>query len=103
MAWHETVNISGWELGAGREMLVAGQVLAVFRTHSGFMAIDGMCAHQGGPLAQGQLDENCLTCPWHGWQYDIRDGKNLLTGKHMLACFATEVRDDVLWIDVDHR
>ncbi len=98
--WHETEKIAGWEIGQARELLVAGQVLAVFRTESDFVAIDGMCAHQGGPIAQGQLDGNCVTCPWHGWQYDIRHGTNLLTGKQMLTCFATKVLDGILWIEV---
>ncbi len=101
MAWYEVDKITDWEMGKARELLIAGQVMAIFRTQDGFIAVDGMCAHQGGPIAQGDLDGNCVTCPWHGWQYDIRDGKNLLTGKQMLACFATEVRGETLWVEVD--
>ncbi|MEZ6135195.1 MAG: Rieske (2Fe-2S) protein [Pirellulaceae bacterium] len=84
----------------GREFMVSGRVVAIFRHGSQVHAVDGMCAHQGGPLAAGMLDGNCITCPWHGWQYDVRDGKNMLTGKQMLDCFAIDVRDGEVWIEV---
>ncbi len=73
--------------------------MAVFRRAGQELhAIEGMCAHQGGPLAQGQLDHHCLTCPWHGWQYDITNGHNLLTHKKMLDVFPLEVRHGKVWI-----
>ena len=100
MAWHEAGKIDDWEIGQGRELLIAGRVVAVFRTEEQFSAIDGMCAHQGGPIAQGKLERNCVTCPWHGWQYNITDGVNLLTQKKMLDCFSLQLREGVVWIDI---
>jgi nitrite reductase (NADH) small subunit len=100
MAWHEAGKVTDWEVGQGRELLIAGRVVAIFRTADHFFAVDGMCAHQGGPIAQGKLDHQCVTCPWHGWQYNITDGVNLLTRKKMLDCFAVEQRDQSVWIEV---
>ena len=56
------------------EVLVEGNVLAVFRTEDGLFALDGMCAHQGGPIAEGRVEGGCVTCPWHGWQYELATG-----------------------------
>jgi len=39
-----------------------------------FHAIDGICLHRGGPLAEGQLIKCVVTCPWHGWQFDVTTG-----------------------------
>lgn len=100
MAWHEAGSIVDWEIGQGREFLIAGRVIAIFRTEEGYFAIDGMCAHQGGPIAQGTLDGKCVTCPWHGWQYSIADGVNLLTKKKMLDSFSVEVRENAVWVEV---
>lgn len=100
MPLHDIGSIDSWPIGSGREVLVSGRVVAVFRTLDGFFAVDGMCAHQGGPIAQGRLDDKCVTCPWHGWQYDIRDGRNLLTGKQMLDCFQVVVRDQQVFVEV---
>ena len=100
MAWHEAGKVDEWEIGQGRELLISGRVVAIFRTEVQFFAIDGMCAHQGGPIAQGKLEGNCVTCPWHGWQYNIADGVNLLTQKKMLDCFSVELREETVWIDI---
>ncbi len=37
-------------------------------------AIDSVCPHAGGPLADGQLEGCLLTCPWHGWAFDVGTG-----------------------------
>jgi nitrite reductase/ring-hydroxylating ferredoxin subunit len=106
-------NLSDLTEGQGREVFIGGQVLAIFLWEGEVFAIDGMCAHQGGPIAQGRLSKQnragqlnhvystCVTCPWHGWQYDLANGQNMLTGKKMLSCYHTEIRDDQVWIDLE--
>ena len=84
--------------GGAREVLLDNRVIAVFKTADGYFALDGMCAHQGGPIAQGKLTGDCVTCPWHGWQYDVTNGNNLLSGKQMLSTYPAEVRGDELWL-----
>jgi Rieske Fe-S protein len=37
-----------------------------------FFAVNNTCLHRGGPLGQGELHGVAVTCPWHGWQYDMR-------------------------------
>lgn len=71
----------------GVEYLLGSDVIAVFRREGRLYAVDGICAHQGGPIAKGSLDRKCVTCPWHGWQYDISTGENLLTKRKMLRTF----------------
>ncbi len=100
MSFHRICDLDELTIDQGKEFLIEGKVIAVFRrADDQVFAIDGMCAHQGGPIAQGLLSGNCITCPWHGWQYDISSGTNLLTQKKMLACFPTQVRDGAVWID----
>jgi nitrite reductase (NADH) small subunit len=71
----------------GVEFLVGTDVVAVFRQEGKLYAVDGICAHQGGPIAKGALDKTCVTCPWHGWQYNIETGENILTKHKMLRTF----------------
>lgn len=40
-----------------------------------FYAMRGLCNHQGGPLAEGTLEGNVITCPWHGSTWDVTTGK----------------------------
>ncbi len=99
MALQKVCELAELVDGAGREFIVGEQIIALFRTADRVYAVDGMCAHQGGPLAQGTVDAHCVTCPWHGWQYDVRSGQNMLTGKRMLNCFTVEIRGDEVWLD----
>ncbi|MBL8219174.1 MAG: ferric reductase-like transmembrane domain-containing protein [Bryobacterales bacterium] len=50
-------------------MKVGGEKIAVFRHDGKVSAISNVCAHQGGPLAEGKIVDGCVTCPWHGYQY----------------------------------
>jgi len=103
MAFQQVCMLSDLQEGQGSEFLVGSQILAIFRIRSNVFAVDGFCAHQGGPIAKGKLQGSCITCPWHGWQYDITSGIHLLSNKRMLACFATEVRADEVWVDIDSK
>ena len=103
MAYQLACRLDELTPGIGKELLVEGRVVAVFLVDNVVHAVDGICAHQGGPISQGAVDAHCVTCPWHGWQYDIRTGTNLLTRRQMLDCFAVEVRDGEVWIDVQER
>ena len=54
---------------------VDGRHVAVFRLGDEFFAIDNLCLHKAGPLCEGGIDgADVVTCPWHGWSYDIRTG-----------------------------
>ena len=87
------------DLRAGaQEVLIGQHVIAVFKTEDGYFATDGMCAHQGGPIAKGVVDGKCVTCPWHGWQYDVTSGENLLTRRKMLSTYPVDIRGDEVWL-----
>ena len=60
--------------GQGRAFEVNGKKIAVFNCDGQLYAIDDVCKHRGGPLADGELDGCVVTCPWHGWTYDVTTG-----------------------------
>ena len=68
-------------VGGALEVEHEGRVYALYNIDGIVSAIDGICPHQGGPLADGQLDGTTVTCPWHGWQFDVRSGKTPLGPK----------------------
>lgn len=69
------------------EVLVGQHVIAVFYHAGQWYAIDGMCSHQGGPLAEGVVRDGCVTCPWHGWQYDLATGIQLINHQPLQESF----------------
>jgi len=50
--------------------------IALFRANGCISATTNVCAHQGGPLGEGKIIDGCITCPWHGWQYQPADGQS---------------------------
>ncbi|MFT5288866.1 MAG: sulfoxide reductase heme-binding subunit YedZ [Planctomycetota bacterium] len=50
--------------------------VAVYRHGNKVSAISNVCAHQGGPLGEGKIMDGCLTCPWHGYQYNVENGQS---------------------------
>jgi nitrite reductase/ring-hydroxylating ferredoxin subunit len=83
------------ELAPGTAKRVkAGDVeLALVRVGDEFYATAGACAHMQGPLGEGPLDEHVLTCPWHGWQYDVRTGLNEFDHAIRVATYEVRVED----------
>ena len=61
--------------GSIREFQVDGLTVAIANVGNKFYAINNTCLHRGGPLGQGELQGVAVTCPWHGWQYDVTTGK----------------------------
>jgi nitrite reductase/ring-hydroxylating ferredoxin subunit len=51
-----------------------GKTLAVFNVDGTIHAINNTCCHREGPLGEGELDGNIVTCPWHGWRFNVTTG-----------------------------
>jgi len=51
-----------------------GEDVALFRRGKEIFAIGNQCPHQGGSLADGFVDGEIVTCPLHGWEFDLRSG-----------------------------
>ena len=72
----------------------AGEVdLALARIGDEFFATQHACAHLQGPLGEGVLTGELLTCPWHGWQYDVRTGRNDFDRAIALETYDVRVED----------
>jgi 3-phenylpropionate/trans-cinnamate dioxygenase ferredoxin component len=56
---------------------VDDRMVALFHVAGKFYAIDDVCTHDGGPLAEGTLEGFTIACPRHGAKFDIRDGRVL--------------------------
>ena len=81
-------------LGEGRTYTVDGEMVAVFRLRDGSLrAVQALCPHRGGPLADGQIDNKVLVCPMHLNAFDIRTGCSL-TGQSDLTVYPVTVDAD---------
>jgi nitrite reductase (NADH) small subunit len=60
--------------GRGRAFQVGDHIIAVFEVAGTYFAIDDLCPHMGASLAEGELQEGIVTCPWHAWRFRVSDG-----------------------------
>jgi 3-phenylpropionate/trans-cinnamate dioxygenase ferredoxin component len=86
--------------GQGKVIEAEGRTLAVFNCDGAFYAIENTCLHRGGPLGEGDLDGTIVTCPWHGWQWDVRTGANAANPTVKVGAFPVQVEGDSIYVDV---
>lgn len=84
------VKVGEIPAGKGRVVDVRGRQVALFNVGGQFHAVDNTCIHRGGPLGEGELEGNVVTCPWHGWTYDVTTGE--CTFNQTVKVEALEVR-----------
>lgn len=97
-----TKTISHDALRQKRKAVVrrGGKQIVLFDMPDGVYACNNRCPHEGYPLREGTLDDSCtLTCNWHNWKFDLRDGTNLYGGDR-LRIYPVELRNGDIWVDL---
>ena len=73
--------------------------IAVFNIDGRFYAISDRCIHKGGPLSKGFIDNDIVTCPWHGWKYSAKDGKSPHKGGDSVNSYDVKKIDDKIYVN----
>jgi len=87
--------------GRGREIVVEGRRLALFKVNGEFYVVTNQCLHRGGPLSEGELNDYKVTCPWHGWKYDVRNGSFDIIPTLKVKSFPVTEKDGSLYVEID--
>ena len=82
------------------EIQVEGKTIAMANVGGRFHAVSNICLHRGGPLGQGTLQGTVVTCPWHGWSYDVMTGKLTHNRAAGVACYPVEVRGEEVFVNI---
>ena len=100
MALVKVASVNDLEDGQSKMVEANGKKIALFKQSGKFHALDNTCVHQGGPLGEGSLEGNTVTCPWHSWTYDITTGVSPDNPAAKVATFKVEVQGDDVLVDV---
>lgn len=84
--------------GTGKVIEVNGKPVALFNVGGKFYALDNTCPHMEGPLGEGALDGPVVTCPWHGWEFDVTTGKNAADETCVQPCFQVKVEGKDIYV-----
>ncbi|MDI3514809.1 MAG: nitrite reductase small subunit [Rhodocyclaceae bacterium] len=88
-------------LGARVVQRASGGDIAVFRNaEDEVFALHDKCAHKGGPLSQGIVHGRKVTCPLHGWNFNLQDGQALAPDVGVCASFEVKVEGGEVWLAV---
>jgi nitrite reductase/ring-hydroxylating ferredoxin subunit len=85
--------------GAGREFLLAGQVIAIWRIRDRFYATQARCPHSDAPLCAGDLDGPVVTCPMHQWQFDVTTGRGVNPADQAVRTYPVWVEGDQVYVE----
>jgi nitrite reductase (NADH) small subunit len=85
--------------GEAREYELEGKTYCIAHTEEGYAAVDNVCLHRGGPLAQGVLDGNKIVCPWHGWAFDVNTGASVHNSSVRVTTYPIQVAGEDVLID----
>lgn len=87
----------------GRTIVEAdGTFVAVFNVGGKFYSIEDVCTHDGGPVAEGDLDEYEIECPRHGARFDIRTGKVLsFPAVVPVPAYEVKVEGDEIYVNIE--
>ena len=86
--------------GSGKVIEIGGKAIAVFNCDGTFYAIENTCKHRGGPLGEGSLSGTNVTCPWHGWEYEVTSGECSMDASIKVQTFDVKVEGDDLLVAV---
>ncbi|HKS25471.1 MAG TPA: Rieske 2Fe-2S domain-containing protein [Thermoanaerobaculia bacterium] len=70
----DVARVSELPVGRAKAVAVGDRTVALYHTERGFFATDNVCPHRGGPLGEGDLIGDEITCPWHAWSFDVATG-----------------------------
>jgi thiamine pyrophosphate-dependent acetolactate synthase large subunit-like protein/nitrite reductase/ring-hydroxylating ferredoxin subunit len=98
--WHKLLDDGELPEGRVTTVTIGHRSLAVSHLDGRYGALDNRCPHQGGPLGEGSIEKGWLRCPWHGYDYDPLEGRPPEGFSDAPACFATEVRDDGVYVEL---
>jgi len=86
--------------GDMKQFNIRGNEILVVNLNNQFYCLDARCTHAGAPLAEGELSDAVLTCPWHGSRFNVTNG-SVVNGpaEKPLRVFPSMVKDDYLYIE----
>ncbi|HSR49639.1 MAG TPA: Rieske 2Fe-2S domain-containing protein [Acidobacteriota bacterium] len=86
--------------GGQMEVRAGGREIGLFHVEGQICAIDNVCLHRGGPLADGALEGCVVSCPFHAWTFDVRTGICTFNDDIRQETFETRVQDGRIWVKV---
>jgi len=100
MPFVKVAELSQLPVDSVMEVSVGENFYALCNDRGTIRALSGVCAHQGGPLGQGQIAGGRVMCPWHAWEWDCRTGENCDNPEERLPTYEVKVEGGNILLQV---
>lgn len=101
MSWIDAGEAADVPARGARVLRVEGRDIAIFRTSAGELyALKDECPHRGGPLSQGIVHGDCVTCPLHDWVINLSTGQATGADEGATLTYPVRVEAGRVLIDV---
>jgi nitrite reductase (NADH) small subunit len=87
--------------GKSRAFSVGRYEIALFNVDGDYYALENACPHQGGPIAEGWVENLTVTCPWHAWCFDLRTGSLTMGDFALIPCFEVRIEQDGIYLSTE--
>lgn len=84
--------------GHAKEISAAGHSFCIANVDGEICALDSVCPHRGGPLAEGTIENGKLICPWHGWEFNPRSG-DCHTGGDQVKTYSVVIEGEDVFVE----
>lgn len=85
--------------GQGKIFEIDGNSIAIWNLSGNFYAFQSVCPHRGGPVGEGEMEGNVITCPWHGWSFDVTTGVSPINPAAKLTCYQVQVEGEQIKVN----
>jgi nitrite reductase (NADH) small subunit len=79
--------------GEGKVVVFGGEDVALFRIGEQVFAVENTCPHQGASLAEGWLEGENVSCPWHAWCFSLKTGQMTMGEYASINVYDVEIKD----------
>ena len=96
----KVASISDVLPGSAISVTVNGAEIALYNVKGKIYATDNTCIHQGGPLGEGILAGEVVSCPWHMWEYNVCTGEKVGDSSVKVSTYPVEIDGEDIKVGV---
>lgn len=96
--WYPAISVDDIPRGEGRRVYYKNYTIALFNLGAEFFAVDNLCPHKGGPLADGIVAGKAVFCPLHNLKIDLGNGCALNGGEGQVKTYPVKVMDQKVYV-----
>ena len=97
----KVASIGDLKAGENKVVNVNGNDVGLFNVDGEFFAISNTCLHRGGPLGEGFLEGDVVTCPWHGWRFNVKTGVSPVIPTAKVTTYPVKIEGNDVMVAID--